>query len=88
MAVRLRLTRGGSKGRPYYRIAAMDARTRRNGKTLELLGTYHPVETDDAKRLVVQLDRVDDWISKGALPTEKVAALLRHARRREAAGTA
>jgi len=82
MAVRLRLTRGGSKGRPFYRIAAMDARTKRDGKHLDILGIYHPLEEDDEKRLRIDLERVDHWIQHGAQPTEKVAALVRHARRR------
>ena len=85
MAVRLRLTRCGTTGRPYFRIAAMDARMRRDGRTLEILGTYHPLEHEEAKRLDLRLDRVDEWIAKGAQPTEKVAALVRSARRRATA---
>jgi small subunit ribosomal protein S16 len=77
------LTRGGSKGRPYYRIAAMDSRWKRDGKSLEILGQYHPLEADEQKRLVVKLDRVDHWLSKGALPTEQVASLVKQARKRK-----
>ena len=87
MAVRLRLQRGGSKGRPHYRICAMDSRTKRDGKHLELLGTYHPLESDDMKRVKIDLERVDHWVSNGAQPTESVASLVKHVRRREAAGT-
>ncbi len=87
MAVRLRLTRGGAKGRPFYRICAMDSRTKRDGKNLEILGTYHPIETDDEKRVKIKLDRVDHWVSQGALPTESVASLIKHVRRRESQAT-
>lgn len=85
--VRLRLKRGGSKGRPYYRICAMDGRTKRDGKHLEILGTYHPLETDDVKRLKVELERVDHWISTGAQPTDTVASLIKQARKRATAAS-
>ncbi len=77
MAVRLRLQRTGRRNRPCYRIAAMDSRTKRDGGCLEVLGTYDPLAKDDVGDVKLKKDRVEHWISKGAKPTEKVAAILR-----------
>jgi small subunit ribosomal protein S16 len=59
----------------------MDGRTKRDGKSLEILGYYHPLEEVGEKRLVVNLERVDHWIGHGALPTEAVGSLLKQARK-------
>ena len=75
MAVKLRLTRVGSKKNPIYRVVAADSRAPRDGKFLEIVGRYNPqthpstIELDEAK--------VKDWLSKGAQPTEPVARLLK-----------
>jgi small subunit ribosomal protein S16 len=75
MAVKLRLTRVGSKKNPIYRVVAADSRSPRDGKFLEIVGRYNPqtepstIELDEAK--------VNDWLSKGAQPTEAVARLLK-----------
>lgn len=77
MAVKLRLSRGGSKKRPFYRIVAADARCPRDGKFLERLGVYNPLLAKDSdERLKVQEERVKYWLGHGALPTDRVARLL------------
>ena len=75
MAVKLRLTRVGSKKNPIYRVVAADSRSPRDGKFIEIIGRYNPqsepslIELDEAK--------VKDWLSKGAQPTEAVARLIK-----------
>jgi small subunit ribosomal protein S16 len=75
LAVKLRLTRVGSKKNPIYRVVAADSRSPRDGKFLEIVGRYNPqtepstIELDEAK--------VKDWLAKGAQPTEPVAKLLK-----------
>ncbi len=77
MAVKIRLSRGGSKKRPFYRIVAADQRAPRDGRYLEKLGTYNPMlPQDHAERLVVDAEKVKSWISKGAQPTERLAKLF------------
>ncbi|MBI5441637.1 MAG: 30S ribosomal protein S16 [Deltaproteobacteria bacterium] len=75
MAVKIRLARHGAKKKPYYRIVAAPSESARDGRFLEILGTYNPL-TQPAE---VQLkeDRVLDWLSKGAQPTDTVKSLLR-----------
>ncbi len=75
MSARIRLKRFGAKARPYYRIVVMDSRTPRDGKSLEEVGLYHPIEVED-KQLVLKEDRIRDWIEKGAKPSETVRKLL------------
>lgn len=76
MAVKIRLARMGSKKRPYYRIVAADARSPRDGRFLERLGTYDP----HAESVVLDNARVAYWESVGAVPTTTVERLLRRAR--------
>ncbi len=75
MAVKLRLTRVGSKKNPIYRVVAADSRSPRDGKFLEIVGRYNP-QTDPS---TIDLDeaKVQHWLSKGAQPTEAVARLLK-----------
>lgn len=77
MAVKIRLTRVGATKRPSYRVVAIDSRKPRDGRALEILGYYDPL-TDPA---TVQLDgaRVQEWIAKGAKPSETVVKLMRQA---------
>ena len=84
MAVRIRLTRVGATKRPAYRVIAIDKRRPRDGRALEILGFYDPL-TEPA---TVQLDRakIQDWIGKGAQPSETVVKLMRQAERDAAAG--
>ncbi len=77
MAVRIRLSRGGSKKRPFYRIVAADSRAPRDGRFIEKLGTYNPLlPQDHEQRLVVNAERVKYWLGIGALPTERLAKLF------------
>jgi len=75
--VRIRLTRVGRKNKAYWRIAAFDARTRRDGKPIEYLGSYDPHKEKPEEKVAIKRDRVEYWLSKGAQPTETVAHLLR-----------
>lgn len=77
MAVKIRLARMGSKKRPYYRIVASDARSPRDGRFLERIGTYDP----HAEKVVIDEARVQYWQGVGAHPTTTVARLLRRARK-------
>ena len=75
MAVKLRLTRVGSKKNPVYRIVAADSRSPRDGKFLEIVGRYNP--QTDPSMIELDEDRIKDWISKGAQPSGTVARLLK-----------
>ena len=66
----------GRKHRPYFRIVAIDSRQPRDGRTLEELGTYDPMVTNKENRITLKADRIKYWMSVGALPTEKVQAIL------------
>ena len=88
MAVSLRLSRGGSKKRPYYKIVVSDSRSPRDGKFLEQVGTYNPLlAKDDENRVRLTTDRVTYWLGVGAQPTDRVARLLDKAGLRERAPT-
>ena len=77
MALSMRLSRGGSKKRPYYRIVVADARSPRDGKFIEKIGTYNPLlAKDHADRLKLDTDRAKHWLSVGAQPTDRVARFL------------
>ncbi len=86
MAVSIRLSRGGSKKRPYYRIVVADARSPRDGNFIEKVGTYNPMlAKDDANRVSLNTDRLKHWLSVGAQPTDRVARFLDVAGLRERA---
>jgi small subunit ribosomal protein S16 len=77
MAVRIRLARGGAKKRPFYRIVAADARSPRDGKFLERLGSYDPLLTsDDEKRVILNEERIRYWLGHGAQVSDRVARFL------------
>ena len=77
MSMKIRLARGGSKKRPHYSIVASDSRMPRDGRFLEKLGTYDPMlAKDNENRIKMDLDRIKDWLSKGAQPTDRVARFL------------
>ena len=76
MAVRIRMKRLGRRHRPFYRICAMDSRSPRDGKVIEELGYYDPMVRETDARAILQSERIDYWISQGALPTEKVKVLI------------
>lgn len=75
MAVHLRLTRMGRHKRPFYRVVAVDSRSRRDGKYIEIVGTYDPLQDPAVTNL--KSDRVLDWLHKGAQPSVTVRTLLR-----------
>lgn len=75
MSVRIRLKRFGTKKRPYYRIVVMDSRTARDGRALDEVGFYHPIEVED-KQLSIKEDKVRKWLDKGATPSDTVRNLL------------
>ena len=75
MAVVLRLMRAGAKKRPFYRIVAADSRRQRDGRFLEIIGHYDPMRSP--AELVIEKDRVQEWLSNGAAPSTQVASLLR-----------
>jgi len=73
VAVKLRLKRIGAKKKPFYRVVAIDSRSRRNGREIENIGFYDPHNIANTK---LNLDLVSSWISKGAIPTETVKNLI------------
>ena len=75
MSVKIRLKRFGTKRRPYYRIVVMDSRAPRDGRTLDEVGLYHPIEAED-KQVVLKEDKIREWLGKGAQPTATVKKLL------------
>ncbi len=75
MSVRIRLKRFGTKRRPYYRIVVTDSRNPRDGRTIEEVGFYHPIEIAE-KQLTVKEDRIREWLGKGARPSDTVRKLL------------
>jgi len=77
MALSIRLSRGGSKKRPYYRIVVADARSPRDGKFIEKIGNYNPLLAKDAEnRIVLDAERAKYWLSNGPQPTDRVARFL------------
>lgn len=75
----IRLNRGGSKKRPKYRITVADSRRWLGGKFLEVIGHYNPNPRGEEKKLVLDLEKANEWIKKGAQPTERVKSLIRTA---------
>ena len=75
MSVKIRLKRMGTKKRPYYRIVVMDSRAPRDGRTIDEVGYYHPIEAED-KQISIKEDKVKEWLGKGARPTITVKRLL------------
>lgn len=77
MALKIRLARGGTKKRPFYHIVVADVRSPRDGRFIERLGTYNPLLAKDAEnRIVLNAERVQHWLSNGALPTDRVLRFL------------
>ena len=75
--VKIRLKRMGRRNRAFFRICAFDAREERDGRSIEQLGTYDPMEKDESKKVVLKRDRIEYWLSVGAQPTETVASILK-----------
>jgi len=78
MAVRIRFTRRGKKNRAFFRIAVFNSKTKRDGPYLENLGTYDPIEKDPSKKVKLNKEQYNYWISKGAKPTQALTRILRH----------
>lgn len=77
MALKLRLARGGSKKRPFYRIVVTDSRMPRDGRFIEKIGSYNPLLAKDSEdRVVLDIERAKEWMAKGAQPTDRVARFL------------
>lgn len=77
MAMKIRLARGGSKKRPFYRIVAADSRMRRDGRYIERLGTYNPLlPKDSEERVKMNMERIQYWLGEGAQPTDRIARML------------
>jgi len=77
MSLKIRLTRGGAKKRPYYRIVVADSRSPRDGRFIEKIGSYDPMKAKDAAdRVVLDLEKVQAWLAKGAQPTDRVLRFL------------
>ncbi|MCJ7994523.1 30S ribosomal protein S16 [Rhizobium cremeum] len=80
MSLKIRLARGGSKKRPYYQIVIADARSPRDGRFLEKVGSWNPMlGKDNEKRVELNVDRIKDWLAKGAQPTDRVLRFLAEA---------
>jgi small subunit ribosomal protein S16 len=77
--VKIRLTRGGAKKRPFYHIIVTDSRSARDGRNIERVGFYNPVAAGNEKRVELDLDRVKHWVGQGAQLTDKVADLMKQA---------
>jgi small subunit ribosomal protein S16 len=77
MSLKIRLSRGGAKKHPFYRIVIADARSPRDGRFVEKIGTFDPIKPqDDAARLTLDVEKAKSWLAKGAQPTDRVLRLL------------
>lgn len=81
----IRLTRGGSKKKPFYHIVAADKRRARDGRYIERLGYYNPSASGQELKLNFDQERVDYWVEQGAQPSDRVSALLKQAKKDAAA---
>ncbi|MEN3929553.1 30S ribosomal protein S16 [Microvirga sp. W0021] len=77
MALKIRLTRGGAKKRPHYRIVVADSRSPRDGRFIDKVGIYDPMKPKgDAARVVLEIEKIKAWLEKGAQPTDRVLRFL------------
>ena len=80
MSLKIRLARGGSKKRPYYHIVVADARSPRDGRFIEKIGSWNPMlGKDDEKRVELNAERIQHWVANGAQPTDRVLRFLEQA---------
>ncbi|MBN8888063.1 MAG: 30S ribosomal protein S16 [Rudaea sp.] len=77
--VKIRLSRGGAKGRPFYHIIVADERKARDGRNIERVGFFNPVAAGKETRLQLDVERVNNWVAKGAQLSDKVRTLLKEA---------
>jgi small subunit ribosomal protein S16 len=83
--VKIRLSRGGAKGRPFYHVVVTDQRSARDGRNIERVGFYNPTAAGKDKRLELNVARVQEWVGKGAQMSDKVASLVKEAGKQAAA---
>jgi small subunit ribosomal protein S16 len=83
MAVSIRLRREGAKNRPYYKVVVTDKRSPRDGKFIEMIGTYDPKKPNDNSTL--KLDRIEHWMARGAKPSDTVRSLIKKNKKRATA---
>jgi small subunit ribosomal protein S16 len=76
MALKIRLARAGSKKRPYYHVVVADVRSPRDGRFIEQIGSWNPLLPKDGERVKLNADRINHWLSHGALPTDRVLRFL------------
>ena len=76
MAVKLRMTRMGRRHRPFFRINAIESRTPRDGRIIEKLGHYDPIEKDESKQVLLNTERIKYWLDNGAIPSDTVSQIL------------
>lgn len=77
MALKIRLTRGGAKKRPHYRIIVADSRSPRDGRFIDKVGLYDPMKSkDDPSRVTLEVEKIKTWLAKGAQPTDRVQRFL------------
>ena len=81
----IRMARGGSKGRPFYRVVVADKRSPRDGRYIERVGFFNPVAAGPEERLRLDIDRIEHWISQGAQPSDRVESLVKEHRKASAA---
>lgn len=86
--VKIRMSRAGAKKRPFYQIVVADERNRRDGRYIERIGFFNPMARGQEEVIRLDLERVDYWVSQGAMPSERVAGLVRKLRKGEAFATA
>lgn len=79
--VTIRLARGGSKKRPFYHLTVTDSRTSRDGRFIERVGFFNPVARGQEERLRVDLERVEHWVGQGATVSDRVAQLVKEAKK-------
>jgi len=76
MSLKIRMSRAGSKKRPYYRIVIADSRSPRDGRFIDRVGSYNPMLPKDAERVKLNLEKIAEWYAKGARPTDRVARFM------------
>jgi small subunit ribosomal protein S16 len=81
MALKIRLQRGGARHKPFYRMVVADARAKRDGRFVEVVGTYDPTNKRQPEQVKIRLDRTDYWVGVGAQPTDTARTLINRARR-------
>ncbi len=80
MSLKIRLARGGAKKKPYYSIVVANSRDPRDGRFIEKVGAYNPIlKSDDPARVTLKVERIQEWLKKGAQPTDRVARFLDNA---------